>query len=59
MTTLFRIVEDDCPPLPENVSPELYDFLLHCFRKEPEQRPTAKELLEFPWLRDHILARVS
>ncbi|KAI8053960.1 kinase-like domain-containing protein [Syncephalis plumigaleata] len=57
MTTLFRIVEDDCPPLPEDVSPDLRDFLLKCFCKEPEGRPTAKELLDFPWLRDHVHSR--
>jgi serine/threonine protein kinase len=54
MTTLFRIVEDDRPPLPENISPELRDFLIKCFCKEPEDRPTARELLLSPWLRDAI-----
>ncbi|RKP08881.1 kinase-like domain-containing protein [Thamnocephalis sphaerospora] len=54
MTTLFRIVEDDSPPLPEEISPDLRDFLQQCFCKEPEERPTARELLESVWLREHI-----
>jgi serine/threonine protein kinase len=59
MTTLFRIVEDDCPPLPEGVSnvtvgganmQELVDFLTKCFRKDPAERPTAVELQTHPWI---------
>ncbi|CAB4430298.1 unnamed protein product [Rhizophagus irregularis] len=44
MTALFRIVEDDCPPLPENMSDDLTDFLKQCFHKKPSMRPTARDL---------------
>ena len=47
---LFRIVQDGCPPLPEDISPNLRDFLLRCFEKEPEKRASAKELLMHPWI---------
>ncbi|KAK4686375.1 hypothetical protein P7C73_g3746, partial [Tremellales sp. Uapishka_1] len=50
MTVLFRIVEDDMPPLPD-VSPELSDFLKLCFIKNPHARPAAAVLFEHHWLR--------
>ena len=50
MTTLFRIVEDDMPPLPTGLSIELGDFLSKCFQKDPSQRPPAKQLLDHVWL---------
>ncbi|KAF7729263.1 hypothetical protein EC973_004793 [Apophysomyces ossiformis] len=51
MSALYHIVEDDCPPLPDNISQPLQDFLRACFQKDPSDRPTAKELLRHPWLR--------
>lgn len=33
MSALFRIVQDDHPPLPETISSLLEDFLLKCFQK--------------------------
>ncbi|KAI6164606.1 Pkinase-domain-containing protein [Pisolithus thermaeus] len=50
MTVMFRIVEDDMPPLPENCSDALQDFLQQCFNKDPELRPDAETLCEHPWL---------
>lgn len=35
MPALFRIVNDDCPPLPESASPTARDFMLQCFQKDP------------------------
>ena len=46
----FRMVEDDCPPLPEEMSEEMRDFLGQCFHKEPSARATAVQLLEHAWL---------
>ncbi|CAJ1977251.1 unnamed protein product [Sphenostylis stenocarpa] len=34
------------PPIPEHLSPEAKDFLLKCFHKEPDLRPSASELLQ-------------
>ncbi|CAG8648424.1 11051_t:CDS:2, partial [Paraglomus brasilianum] len=50
MTTLFRIVEDECPPIPSTISSELDDFLRLCFRKNSAARPTANELFKHPWI---------
>ncbi|KAJ2883371.1 Protein kinase of the Mitotic Exit Network [Coemansia aciculifera] len=49
MAALYRIVEDDHPPIPEGISEELKDFLLQCFQKEPANRPTAAELMSHSW----------
>ncbi len=50
MSAIYRIVVDDCPPIPEKASNALQDFLRLCFRREPSERPTAIELFEHDWL---------
>ncbi|KAJ2336451.1 Protein kinase of the Mitotic Exit Network, partial [Coemansia sp. RSA 2681] len=50
MAALYRIVEDDHPPIPEGISEELKEFLLLCFQKEPANRPTAAELMSHSWI---------
>ncbi|GAB7361438.1 hypothetical protein MBLNU230_g1494t1 [Neophaeotheca triangularis] len=50
MPALFRIVNDDHPPIPEGVSPLVRDFLMQCFQKDPNLRVTAKKLLRHPWI---------
>ena len=50
MAALFRIVQDDYPPLPEGISQALRDFLFNCLQKEPVMRSSATKLLEHPWL---------
>lgn len=50
MPALFRIVQDDCPPLPEGASPVVKDFLLHCFQKDVNLRVSAKKLSKHPWM---------
>ncbi|KAF7725761.1 hypothetical protein EC973_009378 [Apophysomyces ossiformis] len=50
MSAMFRIVEDDYPPLPENISKEMHSFLLCCFQKNPDDRPTATQLLNHQWV---------
>lgn len=48
---LFKIVQDQRPPLPQGISDLLQDFLKQCFQKNPKRRPSAKDLLEHPWIR--------
>lgn len=50
MPALFRIVNDDCPPIPVGLSPSARDFLLQCFQKDPNLRISARKLLKHPWL---------
>ena len=52
MAALFRIVQDDYPPLPEGISQALRDFLLLCFQKEPVMRSSAEKLLRHAWLQN-------
>lgn len=53
---MFRIVEDDMPPLPEGCSNLLKDFLRQCFRKDPGKRPDAELLCEHDWLKQNWAA---
>lgn len=50
MPALFRIVQDECPPLPDDCSPMVLDFLQHCFQKDAELRVSARTLLAHPWM---------
>lgn len=50
MPALFRIVQDDCPPIPEGASPIVRNFLEHCFQKDANLRISAKKLLKHPWM---------
>jgi serine/threonine protein kinase len=38
MSALFRIVQDDHPPLPDKISALMEDFLLLCFQKVKKKR---------------------
>ncbi|CAL1715053.1 unnamed protein product [Somion occarium] len=53
MSVMFRIVEDDMPPLPEGCSRLLRDFLIQCFNKDPTKRPDAETLCEHEWLKQN------
>ncbi|KAL0386303.1 UNVERIFIED_CONTAM: MAP3K epsilon protein kinase [Sesamum radiatum] len=50
MPALFRIVQDEHPPIPNSLSPGITDFLRQCFKKDARQRPDAKTLLSHPWI---------
>ncbi|KAL2867873.1 serine/threonine-protein kinase [Aspergillus lucknowensis] len=50
MPALFRIVNDDHPPLPQGASPAVKDFLTQCFQKDPNLRVSARKLLKHPWI---------
>lgn len=51
MPALFRIVQDDYPPLPEGISPALKDWLMQCFQKDPVLRVSAQKLLNHKWIK--------
>ncbi|KAL8201411.1 hypothetical protein R6Q57_012750 [Mikania cordata] len=52
MPALFRIVQDEHPPIPDSLSPGITDFLRQCFKKDARLRPDAKTLLSHPWIQN-------
>ncbi|CAI2171283.1 20031_t:CDS:2 [Funneliformis geosporum] len=50
MPALFRIVQDEHPPLPESASEAVKDFLLQCFQKDGNRRVSARRLLKHNWI---------
>ncbi|EFA81536.1 putative protein serine/threonine kinase [Heterostelium album PN500] len=48
---LYKIVQEDHPPIPQGISPALKDFLLQCFKKDENMRSSAKQLLNHPWIK--------
>ncbi|EIW54918.1 kinase-like protein, partial [Trametes versicolor FP-101664 SS1] len=52
ISVMFRIVEDERPPLPE-CSESLQSFLKWCFNRDPIKRPNAEQLLEHDWLKKY------
>ncbi|KAA6404394.1 MAG: putative Cytokinesis protein sepH [Streblomastix strix] len=59
MVALYKIATDDHPPVPPGISSYLEDFLLKCFRKEPELRATGKQLMQHQWLSRRGLGPVN
>ncbi|XP_076885577.1 MAP3K epsilon protein kinase 1-like isoform X6 [Bidens hawaiensis] len=52
MPALFRIVQDENPPIPDSLSPGITAFLRQCFKKDARLRPDAKTLLSHPWIQN-------
>ncbi|XP_059313655.1 mitogen-activated protein kinase kinase kinase 1-like [Lycium ferocissimum] len=50
MQALFRIGRGEPPPIPDTLSAEAQDFIKRCLRVNPNDRPTAAELLEHPFV---------
>ncbi|KAG9440721.1 hypothetical protein H6P81_020886 [Aristolochia fimbriata] len=48
---MFKVLKNECPPIPEMLSPEGKDFIQCCFRRNPLERPSANMLLEHRFLR--------
>ncbi|KAL8117586.1 mitogen-activated protein kinase kinase kinase 5-like [Apium graveolens] len=48
---MFKVLKET-PPIPETLSPEGKDFLLCCFRRNPAERPSARMLLEHPFMKN-------
>eukprot|EP00178_Gracilaria_changii_P028029 TRINITY_DN946_c0_g1_i1.p1 TRINITY_DN946_c0_g1~~TRINITY_DN946_c0_g1_i1.p1 ORF type:complete len:972 (+),score=173.77 TRINITY_DN946_c0_g1_i1:201-3116(+) len=50
MQVLFRMVEDRRPPIPSHLSTEAKDFLCSCWVWDPQERPSARELMRHPFI---------
>ncbi|KAJ3672943.1 hypothetical protein LUZ60_006317 [Juncus effusus] len=48
---LFKIGRGEPPTIPENLSSEARDFISQCVRVSPEERPTAVQLLDHPFVK--------
>ncbi|GAM16881.1 hypothetical protein SAMD00019534_000560 [Acytostelium subglobosum LB1] len=53
MPAMFAMVNNPHPPLPAKISPELKKFLMSCFVRDINKRPTASQLLDHPWIKMH------
>jgi serine/threonine-protein kinase 24/25/MST4 len=51
MKVLFLIPKNPAPCLEGNFSRDFKDFVGRCLRKEPRERPSARDLLRHPWIR--------
>lgn len=51
MQALFRIGKGEPPPVPTSLSPDARDFILQCLQVNPNDRPTAAELLNHPFVK--------
>ncbi|CAA2964538.1 mitogen-activated kinase kinase kinase 1-like [Olea europaea subsp. europaea] len=56
MQALFRIGRGELPPIPNTLSRDAQDFILKCLQVNPDDRPTAAQLLEHPF---NLLLRES
>ncbi|RYQ84345.1 hypothetical protein Ahy_B10g103554 isoform D [Arachis hypogaea] len=45
MQALFRIGKGEPPPVPDSLSRDANDFILQCLKVNPDDRPTATQLL--------------
>ncbi|GAY58434.1 hypothetical protein CUMW_186940 [Citrus unshiu] len=48
---LFRIGRGALPPVPNSLSRDARDFILKCLQVNPNDRPTAAQLMEHPFVK--------
>ncbi|XP_010246355.1 PREDICTED: mitogen-activated protein kinase kinase kinase 1-like isoform X2 [Nelumbo nucifera] len=56
MQALFRIGRGILPPVPDTLSMDARNFIFECLKVNPNDRPTASQLLEHPFVKRPLLA---
>ncbi|XP_069823229.1 serine/threonine-protein kinase Nek4 isoform X1 [Dendropsophus ebraccatus] len=51
---VYRIIEGKLPPMPRDYSNELKDLIGTMLSRQPERRPTARQILRKPFIKQHI-----
>ncbi|KAK3009497.1 hypothetical protein RJ639_013862, partial [Escallonia herrerae] len=51
MQALFRIGRGELPRIPNSLSREAQDFIVKCLQVNPDNRPTAAQLMDHPFLK--------
>ncbi|XP_051144660.1 mitogen-activated protein kinase kinase kinase 1-like [Andrographis paniculata] len=51
MQALFRIGRGQLPPIPNTLSRDAEDFILKCLQVNPDERPSAAQLLDHPFVK--------
>ena len=54
MSAIYKMVNDGCPPLPDDITDNAADFLRKCFIFNPDERPSAQDLRNHPWILEHV-----
>lgn len=54
VSAIYKMVNDGCPPLPDDISESAEDFLRQCFVEDPDQRLTAEQLRAHPWILEFV-----
>ncbi|XP_076922138.1 mitogen-activated protein kinase kinase kinase 1-like [Bidens hawaiensis] len=59
MQALFRIGNGELPSIPKTLSVEARDFILTCLQINPNERPTAAQLLDHPFMQTPVSTNSS
>jgi mitogen-activated protein kinase kinase kinase 1 len=51
MQALFQIGKGELPAIPDSLSRDARDFILKCLQVNPNNRPTAAQLLDHPFMK--------
>ncbi|KAM9324456.1 serine/threonine-protein kinase Nek4 [Gastrophryne carolinensis] len=51
---VYRIIEGKLPPMPKDYSSELGDLIGAMLSRQPEKRPTVKQILRKAYIKEHI-----
>ncbi|KAM5148276.1 serine/threonine-protein kinase Nek4 isoform 2-T2 [Mantella aurantiaca] len=51
---VYRIIEGKLPPMPKDYSSDLGDLIGTMLSRKPEKRPTVRQILRKPYIKEHI-----